>query len=177
MYEMFLDESGDHNLNVIDPNHPVFASAGCIFKKDYYQKEVIKATQDLKLKYFNSDTIILHSRDIRKQETQPFLVLRKKEARESFYKDLNYLFSRLDFTIIASIIDKHKLKKQYGNQADNPYYLSLGFIMERYAMFLRELGDTGTMIIESRNRVDDNLLYIAFSNFTRQRQKGFRRSY
>jgi hypothetical protein len=35
-YKMFLDESGDHNLKVIDPNHPVFALVGCIFEENYY---------------------------------------------------------------------------------------------------------------------------------------------
>jgi len=129
----------------------------------------------LKIKYFNSPEVILHSRDIRKQETKPFLVLRRKEIREKFYQDLNKLFKELYLVILASVIDKYKLKEQYGDHSDNPYYLSLGFIMERYAIFLREKGDTGLMIIESRNKVDDELLYIAYSKIMLQ-GTGFMRS-
>lgn len=163
MYKIFLDESGDHNLKVIDPNHPVFALVGCIFEEKYYKEEVTKKINELKNKYFNSTEVILHSRDIRKQETKPFLALRKKEIRENFYKDLNNLIINLYLTIISSVINKHKLKEQYGNHSDNPYYLSLGFIMERYAIFLREKGEVGSIMIESRTSADNNLLYLAYS--------------
>ncbi len=117
----------------------------------------------------------MHSRDIRKQESKPFLVLRQKGIREQFYHDLNNLFRELYLTMLASVIDKHRLKDQYGDYSDNPYYLSLGFIMERYAIFLREKGETGVMIIESRNKFDDNLLYIAYSK-TMLQGTGFMRS-
>lgn len=172
---MFLDESGDHNLKVVDPNHPVFALVGCIFENNYYESTIIKKVNELKIKYFNSSEIILHSRDIRKQESKPFLVLRKKEIREKFYQDLDKLFGELYLTILASVIDKYKLKEQYGDHSDNPYYLSLGFIMERYAIFLREKGETELMIIESRDKVDDELLYIAYSK-TMLQGTGFMRS-
>lgn len=168
MYKLFLDESGDHNLEVIDPNHPVFALVGCVFEENYYKTTVIKKVNELKFKYFNSTEIILHSRDIRKQETKSFLALRKKEVRENFYQDLNRLFADLYLTILASVIDKNRLKEQYGEHADNPYYLSLGFIMERYAIFLREKGEIGVMVIESRNKTDDELLYIAYSKIILQ---------
>lgn len=168
MYKMFLDESGDHNLKVIDPNHPVFALAGCIFEENYYKNVAVRKVNDLKIKYFNSTGVILHSRDIRKQESKPFLVLRRKEIRERFYQDLNNLFRELYLAILASLIDKNKLKEHYGNHSDNPYYLSLGFIMERYAIYLREKGATGLIVIESRNKADDNLLDIAYSKIMLQ---------
>ena len=163
MYKIFLDESGDHNLKVIDPNHPVFALVGCIFNENYYDDTAIKIVNDLKIKYFKSTDIILHSRDIRKQESKPFLALRKREIRENFYSDLNNLISKLNTTILCSVIDKYKLKEQYGNNSSNPYYLSLGFIMERFTIFLREKGESGIIIIESRNQTDNDLLYLAFS--------------
>lgn len=175
MYKIFLDESGDHNLRVIDPNHPVFALIGCIFEDNYYKNTAIQKVNELKIKYFNSTEVILHSRDIRKQESKLFLVLRKKEMRENFYQDINDLFADLYLTLLASVIDKKRLKEQYGDRSDNPYYLSLGFIMERYAIFLREKGETGLMIIESRNKVDDELLYIAYSKIMLQ-GTGFLRS-
>lgn len=121
MYKLFLDESGDHNLKVINPNHPVFALVGCAFEENYYIKEAIKKVNELKIKYFNSVDVIFHSRDIRKQETRPFLVLRNKKKREEFYEDLNKLFKELYFTILASVIDKTKLKEQYGNHLFNFY--------------------------------------------------------
>lgn len=163
MYLLFLDESGDSNLKAIDPNHPVFALAGCIFEGNYYQNIALPKINNIKRGFFNSEEVILHSRDIRKQETEPFLVLRNKEKRKEFYKEWNALIANLDFTALASLIDKKKLKKKYGEVAQNPYHLSLGFLMERFSMFLRKKGDKGKIIIESRTKADDNRLYLAYS--------------
>lgn len=162
-YYLFLDESGDHNLKAIDPQHPVFVLAGGIFEVDYYQNTVVPSINNIKEKFFGNSKIILHSRDIRKQEHQPFLVLRNKEKRERFYKEWNRLIAGLDFTVLAAIIDKHKLLKQYGRSAENPYHLSLSFLMERFSMFLRERGSLGKIIIESRTKADNDRLFLAYS--------------
>ncbi|MDR2189439.1 MAG: DUF3800 domain-containing protein [Azonexus sp.] len=33
---IYVDESGDHSLESIDPEYPVFVLAFCIFRKDEY---------------------------------------------------------------------------------------------------------------------------------------------
>ena len=35
MKVLFLDESGDHNLSVIDPSYPIFVLGGVIVDQDY----------------------------------------------------------------------------------------------------------------------------------------------
>ena len=35
MKTLFLDESGDHNLSVIDPSYPLFVLGGVIMDSDY----------------------------------------------------------------------------------------------------------------------------------------------
>lgn len=40
MKVLFLDESGDHNLTVIDPLYPVFVLGGVIMDRDYARIEV-----------------------------------------------------------------------------------------------------------------------------------------
>lgn len=37
MLAMFLDESGDHRLEVIDPQYPLFVLGGCIMDIDYHE--------------------------------------------------------------------------------------------------------------------------------------------
>ncbi len=163
MLILFLDESGDQNLKAIDPNHPVFALAGCVFDGTYYQSVAVPSVENIKKEFFGNEKIILHSRDIRKQEQEPFLVLRNKDRRELFYEKWNQLVATLNFTTLACVIDKKRLRDQYGNSAENPYHLSLSFLMERLSMHLRELGETGKMVIESRTTADNNRLYLAYS--------------
>ncbi len=40
-YIIYVDESGDHSLEVVYEEHPVFVLAFCIFKKSDYAKIVV----------------------------------------------------------------------------------------------------------------------------------------
>ncbi len=120
---MFLDESGDPNLKSVDPNHPVFALVGCILKDDYYQNEAIPLVNDLKIKYFKTKKIILHSRDIRKQESKPWFIDKKQNEIGTQVADLiaypiaTYILPERDkkaFEIIKSKIIKSKNEKVFG---------------------------------------------------------------
>ncbi|WP_354307678.1 DUF3800 domain-containing protein [Sphingomonas trueperi] len=76
-YIVFADESGDHGLQSIDPQFPVFALVFCIFEKSAYAENVEPAFRRLKFKYFGHDAAILHEREIRKQEP-PFAFFKKR---------------------------------------------------------------------------------------------------
>ncbi len=45
-YVIYVDESGDHDLNSIHEDFPLFVLAFCIFKKSDYIREVVPAIQD-----------------------------------------------------------------------------------------------------------------------------------
>lgn len=162
---MFLDESGDHNLKKIDKSYPIFCLAGCIVEFGYYHQVFEKEIDKLKFKHFGRRDIILRSYDIRKQKGE-FSVLVDKRKRETFYLDLDRLVESLQFTVIASVINKLKLKAHYLKPSD-PYELCFQFIMERFCMFLGEKRDTGIMRMESREAHNDKVLaedYEIFRN-------------
>ena len=75
-YIVYVDESGDHGLQSIDPEFPVFVLAFCIFKIDDYTNVITPRIQRFKFDHFGHDMIILHEHEIRKSEP-PFNVLRK----------------------------------------------------------------------------------------------------
>ncbi|GLR90886.1 DUF3800 domain-containing protein [Bradyrhizobium iriomotense] len=47
-YIVYIDESGDHGLTNINPDHPVFALAFCVVEKAKYIEKVVPAIQRLK---------------------------------------------------------------------------------------------------------------------------------
>jgi hypothetical protein len=49
MQVLFLDESGDHSLSVIDPQYPVFVLGGVILDADYAATEMQTAVHRFKL--------------------------------------------------------------------------------------------------------------------------------
>lgn len=162
-YVMFVDETGDHNLQNIDDNFPLFCLCGCIFEKEYYHATARPLIDSLKIRFWNSTDVILHSRDIRRQQ-EAFRFLKDRDRREEFYEALNELVRQLDFFIIAVAILKHEILSQYGDQAKHPYHLALEFMMERFVLTMRREGEgsEGHIIAESRGKVEDRLLKEEF---------------
>lgn len=162
-YIVYVDESGDHGLVSIDPNYPVFVLAFCIFEKEVYRSRCVPSLQALKFKHFGHDMAVLHERDIR-QAQGDFKFLVDASRRSAFMSDLTTLVERTAFTLIASAINKKKLRAQYAYPA-NPYDLALQFCLERLHYFLKENENDGKpvhVVFESRGRREDDELELEF---------------
>jgi hypothetical protein len=160
---LFLDESGDHNLEKIDLKYPLFVLAGVIFDADYYQKQAEERVRKFKERLFGTQDIILHTADMYRNKNG-FEVLKNSKFREKFYADLNRLIDNLDFSIVASCIHKSKHFERYGISAIDPYLLSLEFVVERFIFSLEDDNETGTIVAESRGTQLDNQLELAWLN-------------
>jgi len=159
---LFLDESGHHGLKKINQEYPIFLLACCIFEEAYYEEFFINKVKELKIKHFDDPDIIFHSRDIRKWQNQ-FKCLGDINKRSDFYKDLDNLIKSSKFEVIASAINKDKLIQLYGPRADNPYNISLSFILERSIFYTDNIGCNSIAIIaESRGKKEDNLLFTQY---------------
>jgi hypothetical protein len=58
-YVVYVDESGDHSLQSIDPNFPVFSLVFCIFKKSDFIEAVVPIVQRLKFDFWGHDAVVL----------------------------------------------------------------------------------------------------------------------
>lgn len=163
-YHFFLDETGDHGLSFIDKNFPLFLLCGCLIREDKL-KEMESQIQLFKLKYFKTNEVILHSRDIRKCEGA-FQVLFDLTLKESFYNDLNHIIGKSDYKIIAAAVNKEEHIKKYGKGAADPYGLSLSFIMERLIFCLDDTDKNATVDIkaEERGSKEDKMLISHFNS-------------
>lgn len=66
-YVVFVDESGDHSLEFINPEYPVFVLAFCIIPVGEYVERITPAVRRLKFELFGHDMAILHEHEIRKR--------------------------------------------------------------------------------------------------------------
>lgn len=156
-YHLFIDESGDPSLSSINADFPIFTLLGCLFENPAYQEICVKIAE-LKKEFFGSEHAILHSRDIRKCEGV-FVKLFDLEVKAKFYERLNSILADGKYTVIAVGIKKQEFIEKYGKIADDPYELSLSFLLER-AVMETDNGKENTMhiMIEGRGKREDGTL-------------------
>ena len=65
---VYVDESGDHGMQTLDKNYPVFVLAFCVFYKRHYAERVAPALQKFKFNHFGHDHVVLHENEIRKEK-------------------------------------------------------------------------------------------------------------
>ena len=161
-YVVFVDESGDHSLESINSDWPVFVLCFCILPIKAYVQSVTPAIRALKFATFGHDLVILHEHDIRKKKGA-FAQL-NKEARDAFMLRLTEVIAATDMTTIAVVIDKVAHKAKY-SVPEHPYHLAMQFGLERAADFLQinKQGDRDTWVIfEARGAKEDQALELEF---------------
>lgn len=160
---VFLDESGDHSLEKIDPDYPVFALAGVIIKPESYLT-IVNRFNKLKLLYFSHEGLILHSREIA-DRSGDFVFLNDKRTRKHFLSNISDAVSRSNFGLVAAVILKQALKEQY-LQPISPYDLGFVFLLEKIFRYsCKQSFDYIQIITESRGSKEDHELHEVFAKF------------
>lgn len=161
-YIVFADESGDHGLVTVDPQFPVFALVFVIMRKDDYLKQVLIPFEELKFQIWGHDQVVFHESDIRKERGDFALLRTDRQLREDFLQRLSEIIAAADFKIVASVIDKQRLKTKY-NDPYNPYEIALLFCMERTLKFLDSQQQSSSLchlLLEARGKTEDNELEL-----------------
>jgi len=167
-YLAFLDETGDHSLQHIDRQYPIFALGAIFCSTQSYIREINPIFDELKYKYWNKRHIILHSTDIRSSRGD-FSILRNSNTRNSFVDDINNAILKSPFDLVISAVNKVHHNFQYVDPT-NPYTLTLEFVMERaYYLVGRPNGNSKTclFIAESRNDDENEKLLKVFHRIKR----------
>lgn len=176
-YIIFVDESGDHGLQSIDTNYPIFSLIFVLIQKTDYLKKIIPAFIDLKFKYWGHDQVIFHESDIRKERGLFGLLRTSPILRESFQADLSKLIAECSFQFIGAVIKKEDLNKRY-SKPYNPYEIALLFCMEQALELLCKNNQEGKLthlIIEGRGKKENNELELEFRRICdNQRNWGYK---
>lgn len=162
-YIVYVDESGDHGMENIDPNYPVFVLAFCIFDKNDYATKISPSLQQFKFEYFGHDMVVLHEYEIRKARNE-FSILLNNEIRKPFMRALGRVVADAPFTLVSTVIMKEALTRKYSSPA-NPYHMAMGFGLERvyrYLESLREHEKLTHIVFEKRGRREDDELELEF---------------
>lgn len=160
---VYVDESGDHGMQTLDSNYPVFVLAFCVFYKNHYATKVVSALEAFKFKHFGHDIVLLHEHEIRKEKGQFRFSNRKQKG--AFLAELTGIIEASNFILISCAIDKEQVKRRSGASLPNPYHLALGFCLETLYEFLLEKQQHTRqthIVVERRGKKEDDELELEF---------------
>lgn len=161
-YVVYVDESGDHGMQTLDPNYPLFVLAFCVFHKRHYAEWVAPALQKFKFHHFGHDLVVLHETEIRK-ETGAFRFANRSN-KQRFLDELTDIIDQSNFILISCVIDKMQLRSR-GGVPENPYHLALGFCLETLYELMQEKKQDGAkthVVVECRGKKEDGELELEF---------------
>ena len=162
---VYLDETGDHTLQLVDKDYPVFGLVMVICDIKNYAQKIVPSVYQLKMDIFGHEGVVLRSYDIRKQKG-PYAFLSDPMRRCDFYTRINEVMSLQEYTLIASMIRKQHHKDRYGDAATNPYDLAMQFALERLLPLLEDADQKEVYVMaEARGKREDDQLSLSFSRF------------
>ena len=157
-YYLYIDECGDHQLEKFNPNFPIFTLCGVLVPGDKLE-ELEAAVKAFKQEFFNDESVIIHSRDIRKQE-KAYSILQYPEVRNRFYEGINKILGRSDvYVIVCCSILKEPFVERF-SRGEDVYGLSLKYLIERAIFCMDDNVEGGTLdvYIERRGVQQDRAL-------------------
>lgn len=161
---VFVDESGTAVLENPDPTFPVFVLNCVLVRKTEYAQRIAPSTQQLKFDFVGHDQLVLHERDIRRQQND-FAFLRLDETqRGRFIERINAIVREAPMDVAAAVINKVRLAAKYADPW-SPYELGLHFCMETLLSrlkFPKQEGSIVHVLFESRGRTEDKELELKF---------------
>jgi len=161
-YIAFFDECGDHSLEKIDLDFPLFVLSTVIVERSVYQEQIIPALGRLKMRFWNHEGVNLHSRDVRKA-LGDFAFMQLPGKRAMVLSALSEMMKDLPITLFITAIHKQEHRERYGIAASNPYDLALTYTFERVLHFLEGENETHLPVTaEARGKNEDNELEAAF---------------
>ncbi len=173
---VYVDESGDHGLDPIDPAYPIFVLAFCIFYKDHYSDVMVPKLQHLKFDYFGHDLVILHEHEIRKEKGD-FNIFKGKEERETFLGNLHGIIEGSNFILASCVVDKTKVP--HSDESNDLYHIALKYCLESLYDFVCEKGQETLephIVVEKRGKKEDKELELEFRRICDGQNK-FRRGF
>lgn len=158
-FVVYVDESGDHSLESVAPEFPVFVLAFCVFHKKHYSQKVVPAIESLKFRHFGHDVVVLHENDIRKEKGA--FRFSSRQHKQAFIDELTGIVDSNNFILISCVIDKRRLRAE----GSNPYHVALGFCLETlFELLLEKKQETRAthVVVECRGKKEDRDLELEF---------------
>ena len=159
MYRIFVDEVGHEDFTDCElSDRRYLGLTGVIMDQAYEQGEFTKRLNELKLKVFGDEKLVLHRREIMNRCPSPFDRLKDEKARSVFNTACLQLLADSKYCLLTVVIDKAEHLNTYKVWRFHPYHYCMTCLLERYSLWLGRRGFTGDVMFESRGKKQNKRL-------------------
>jgi hypothetical protein len=174
-FVVFVDESGDHGLERVDPRYPLFVLAFCIFHKKHYVEKVSPSLQNFKFKHFGHDLVVLHEHEIRKEEGD--FKFKNAKEKNDFLDELSAIIDLSRFIVASCVVKKPLDGTKRETAQKNLYHLALKFCLQTlYEFHVEKQQDARTLhvVFECRGKKEDDELELEFLRIVEEDELPFK---
>lgn len=165
-YRLYIDEAGHHRYtSSTSVSEQYLCLCGVIIEADVYNKELISRIEKIRSLFYTDPDFkpALHLADIVKSKGA-FASLQEPRVRAVYNQLVEDMISKVDFTIVAVVIDKTAHNARYYTP-EHPYHYCMMVLLERYCKFLDKKQSHGDVLAEARGKKEDAKLKQVYNNF------------
>jgi hypothetical protein len=152
----FLDECGDHSMQPVDPDFPLLLLAVVLCRREVYWAGVLAGLNELKLRFWSHEGVVMHSREIRKQ-TGEFSFLHDPRQRLAFYAAMSEYVRNAPFDLVVACY--HKRQPTVPSLMEHPYAFALRRLLDVIVRHARTHSIRRVhLIAEARGKREDRQL-------------------
>jgi hypothetical protein len=166
-YRIYIDEVGSSDLKATaDPVNRYLSLTGVVIDLQHVKDVITPEMEGLKNRFFEQhpdDPVIFHRKELMNKK-YPFQALRNPDKEAEFNTAFLDCLKRWSFKVITVVIDKYEHKQRYAVWRFDPYHYAMSIVFERYHLRLKEIGQKGDMMFESRGGKEDTRLKESYRN-------------
>jgi len=166
-YRIYIDEVGSSDLKATaDPVNRFISLTGVVIDLQHVKEVITPEMNELKNRFFSQhpdEPIVFHRKEMMNRK-YPFHSLKNVDIEKEFNDALLSCLSKWFFKVITVVIDKYEHRQQYEVWRYDPYHYAMSIIFERYHLRLKEIGQKGDMMFESRGGKEDTRLKESYRN-------------
>jgi hypothetical protein len=163
---LFIDETGEANINRPDTRFDIFALCGVLFREDHYSAFEL-VFKEIKRKYWGDGDVVFHSYHMR-NKLDAFKIFQDPSVLSAFYEDIGRIFTTANYTVFSCIVNKQKYKREYPDK-NQAYEDALMYMCERGVRMVQSYSADGRLhlCLEKRDSGKDRYLKKYYSDFIR----------
>ena len=166
-FRVYIDESGDHTYKQLtDLSRRYLGLTAIVFRKTYYDDNVVQGLEDLKRVHFSYDPdkppILTRSHIIHRKRW--FGVLNDRSKDRAWRADLVSFMRALQMQVFTVVIDKRRHVTRFPNDPFDAYHYCLAVLLNRIRGYLgvTARNSTADIVAEARGKKEDGQLQSAY---------------